>query len=361
MLDKRREERKSNPMIKRTKHLLLASVAMLAFAGAGAAWGASSSKSAALSTTTTASKHAGGELVAPALVEAEHETVSLAFEGGGRIVEVLVREGDRVKAGDVVARLDDRLQRAMVAKATAALTAAQARSDAAQNGARSDEVRAAAAEVDAATAQAAERERQAARAVELHGSGAIASAQLDADRTAAESARAHAAAATARLSLLRSGTRAEQRREAHAAVEAARADLEEAQARLAQTELRAATSGIVLRRFSEPGEQVATVPPTIVLTIADVDHLILRAEVDESDIGRVAVGQKGYATAEALGSKKVRGHIVRVERELGRKKIRTDDPRARVDTRVLEVSIALDENEPLPLGLRVDVHLDPRN
>jgi HlyD family secretion protein len=299
-------------------------------------------------------------VVAPAIVEAEGDVVTLSFEAGGRVDEVCVHAGDRVTRGAVLARLDDRLPRVRVKKAEAVLAAARARFDAVQNGARPDEIRAARADVDAAEAMATTREREAERAGQLHTADAISGAQVDADRGAASAARAQADAASARLALIRAGTRGEQRRELLAAVDAAQADLDEAHTLLAQTVLRAPKDGIILRRLVEPGEQVTTLPPTLALTLADADHVRLRAEVDEADIGRVAVGGAGYATAEAFGGRRFSGHIVHVERELGRRKVRNDDPRSRVDTRVLEVVMELDDPGALPLGLRMDAHLDER-
>ena len=78
----------------------------------------------------------GRTMIAPALVEARGDRVELAFEGSGQLTELLVDEGDRVKAGQVLARLDDRIARAQVAKAEAALTAAMARRDLAIRGPR---------------------------------------------------------------------------------------------------------------------------------------------------------------------------------------------------------------------------------
>jgi len=176
--------------------------------------------------------------------------------------------------------------------------------------------------------------------------------------TAAESSAGQASAAEARLRLLRQGTREEERREAAAAVAAAAAELEEARVILSQTELRAPSAGTVLRRYVEPGEEVTLQPVTVALAIADLDHLRLRAEVDESDVAKVGAGQAGYATAETFGDRRIAGHVERVLRELGRKRLVTDDPRARVDTRVLEVLFVPDAPQPeLPLGLRMDVHL----
>src|SRR6185295_16970042 len=65
------------------------------------------------------------EVVAPGLVEGRSEVIDLAFETAGRIAAVLVDEGARVEAGQLLARLDDRLARAHVAQAEAGLAAAR--------------------------------------------------------------------------------------------------------------------------------------------------------------------------------------------------------------------------------------------
>ncbi|MDQ3367985.1 MAG: biotin/lipoyl-binding protein, partial [Myxococcota bacterium] len=66
-------------------------------------------------------------LVAPGRVEPQRDVVQLAFEAQGRIAEILVDEGAAVKAGDALARLDDRLARARVTASEAGLAQAKAR------------------------------------------------------------------------------------------------------------------------------------------------------------------------------------------------------------------------------------------
>jgi len=147
--------------------------------------------------------------------------------------------------------------------------------------------------------------------------------------------------------------------EAEAAVAIAQAELDAAKTVLSQTELKSPADGVVLRRLHEVGEHVTNVPPTTVLVVADVDHLDLRAEIDEADVAKVAIGQVGWATADAYGDRKFAGHVTLVVGELGRKTQRLDDPKAKVDTRVQEVVFTLDEAPALPLGLRMDVNLAP--
>jgi multidrug resistance efflux pump len=153
-------------------------------------------------------------------------------------------------------------------------------------------------------------------------SDSASAAEVDSAASAAEAAGAAVDAAAARLQLLEQGERSELKREAQAALAAAEAELEEARALLAMTVLKAPRAGVIVRRLMDPGEAVVTTPPSIVLTIADLDHLQVRAEVDEIDVGRVAVGQVGWATAEAFAGQRFPGKVVRLTGELGRKTVR---------------------------------------
>jgi multidrug resistance efflux pump len=299
-------------------------------------------------------------LVAPGRIEPEHDPVALAFETTGRIRTIEVDEGAFVHGGDVLARLDDRLPAARLAAARAAVVEAEARLELAQRGPRHEDIAAAKAEADAQAAEAAHRAAERERSEKLRESGAIASASVDADDTAADVARANAAAATARYQSLAKGTRSEQIVEAAAALDAAKAEAQAAQVALDQTVLRAPHDGVILRRLAEVGTLVTTMAPSPVVTMADLSHLEIRAELDEADIAAIAVGKAAYATADAFGDRRFPVRITRITHELGRKTVRDDDPRARVDTRVLEV-IAHFDGDPateLPLGLRMYVHVE---
>jgi HlyD family secretion protein len=298
-------------------------------------------------------------LVAPGRVEPVHDPVQLAFEAQGRIAEIAVDEGDTVHAGQVLARLDDRLARARVAAAEAGLAQAKARYLLARRGPRSEDVAAARAEADAAAASAQHRGTEQARSERLGKAGAVATAVVDADDAAARIATAQAAAATARYQSLARGTRSEQVEEALAAIQLAQAELDGAKVALDQTVLTAPTDGVILRRTGEVGALVTLMTPSPVLAMADLGKLEIRAEVDEADVAAITLGQAAYATADAFGDRKFPVKVSRVTHELGRKTVRDDDPRARVDTRVLEVIAQFDgaPDVALPLGLRMQVHV----
>jgi len=300
------------------------------------------------------------ELIAPGRVEPARDPVKLAFEAQGRIAEIVVDEGDTVHAGQLLARLDDRLASARVAAAEAGLAQARARYLLARRGPRPEDIAAARADADAAAAQAQHRGAEQARSSQLGKLGALATTVVEADDTAARVATAQATAQTARYRALASGTRREQIEEAAAALASAQAELDAAKVVLDQTRLTAPTDGVILRRMAELGSLVTLTTPVPVLSMADLRQLELRAEIDEADVAAIAPGQVAYATADAYGERRFAVRVTRLTRELGRKTVRDDDPRARVDTRVLEIIARFeDASTSLPLGLRMAVHVGP--
>lgn len=329
-------------------------------AAAGTAWYAAPSRAAHAAAPIASSEVR--TLLAPGRVEPHRAPVELMFEQPGRIQAIFVEEGDAVQAGQVVARLDDRAFRAQLDAATARVAAARAHLDLLRRGARPEEIAAARADADAARAAAAESETQASRADKLLDAQAVAAAEVDTERARARVTAAQAAAAASRATLVARGARVEEIRAAEADLALATAQLDAAQVALDQCALRAPSDGVVLRRRAEVGDLVTAQVPVPVVSIADRDGLELRVEVDEADVGKVVVGQRGWATALAFGDRRFAGRITRVTAELGRKTALADDPRTRVDTRVLEVVLAFDGDAgaaDLPLGLRMDAHLPP--
>ena len=296
-------------------------------------------------------------LVAPGRVEPQRDPVKLAFETAGRIIAIDVDEGNAVKAGQVLARLDDRLPKARVSAAEAQLAAAKARLSLARRGPRGEDIAAARADAEAAAAAADHRGAEQVRSEALGKTGAVSTSVVDADEAASRVASAQATAAKARYQSLAKGTRTEQIEEAAAAVQLAQAELAAANVALDQTLLRAPSDGVILRRTAEVGALVTTMQPMSVLTLADLRQLEIRLEVDEADVASISVGQTASATADAWGERAFPVRITRITNELGRKTVRDDDPRARVDTRVLEVIATFDgtPGAELPLGLRMSV------
>ncbi|MBA3460425.1 MAG: efflux RND transporter periplasmic adaptor subunit [Deltaproteobacteria bacterium] len=336
---------------------LIKSVLLAAPLAAGAAYWFHTDTTPAAAGPTITTRPA--TLVAPGRVEPVRDAVKLAFEAQGRIVAIEVDEGNAVTAGQVLARLDDRLAKARVSAAEAQLSAAKARYSLARRGPRGEDLAAARADADAATAAAAHRDAEKSRSEALGKTGAVSTSVVDGDDAAARVAAAQAAAAKARYASLAKGSRMEMIEEAAAAVQLAQSELDAAKVALDQTVLRAPSDGVILRRTAEVGALVTLLQPTAIVTMADLRNLEIRAEVDEADVAAIAVGQPAFAMADAYGARKFPVTITQITHELGRKTVRDDDPRARVDTRVLEVVASFDgaPGVALPIGLRMSVYV----
>jgi multidrug resistance efflux pump len=171
-------------------------------------------------------------------------------------------------------------------------------------------------------------------------------------------ARARVDAAKERVSVAMDQTRPEDLRRAEAEVASARARRDEAAALLAKTYLRAPLDGRVLRKYRKTGESVTSSGDSPVVSLGDTRVLIVRADVDETDVAKLRIGQPAWVRADAYGDTRFTGRVIRIGQALGRKNVRTDEPTERVDTKVLETLVQLDAGQTLPVGLRVDAYLE---
>lgn len=299
-----------------------------------------------------------GIVAAPGRVEPRSEEIVLSSEISGRITRILVGEGDPVKAGQVVAELDNGVQLARVAEAEAYVQQKEAELRRVANGAHEQERREALAAVNEAEVVVKNSAAELSRREALSKSGFSSDEQVQKLRTAYMSAKARLDAARSRYALLTAPTREEDVARAEADLALARARLEEARAQLGRTVVRSPIDGTVLRRLRKVGEVVSELRDTSILIVGDVSALRVRADVDEADIARVAMGAKVQVKADAFGDQTFPGRVVRVGQTLGRKNFVTEMPGERVDTKVLEVVVELDAPGPLMPGLRVDVFFE---
>jgi ABC exporter DevB family membrane fusion protein len=294
-------------------------------------------------------------IAGPGRVEAGSEEIDVAPERSGTLAEVLVEEGDTVRAGQPIARLVHRDDEARLEAARARLAVAEAERERLVNGARPEERReatAVAAQADAALEHArieVERSRK------LYAEGVIARDALDRAERDWRVAEARRAETVERASVVAAAARADELARADAGVRLARASVAEAEALLEQTVVRAPIGGVILRKHHRAGEAVSLESPSpAVVTMADTRVLRVRVEVDERDVADLAPGRDAWVTADAYGSRRFEGRVIRVGQMLGRKQVRTGEPSERVDTKVLEVLVELAPGAGLPIGLRVD-------
>ena len=310
--------------------------------------------------------------------------VTLANKIPGRISEVLVNEGDLVKRGQGVIRFDDaepaagvhmaeaRIATAQseVRRATRALGSARARWIEAKSGPRPQEIARARAEVAEAKQKQQFSEVERSRMKRLLDSGYVARAQYDAEESNAGVWSSRVKAAEEALNLLLAGSKTEtvasawalaqeseaELRRAESQVRQAQAELGVARAALASTVVESTLDGKVTRKLVEPGEAVDISMPLMVL--GDLQKVIVKAEVDETDVGKLAVGQRAEVTADAYPGRVFPGLVYEMGQSVGKRKVKPEDPAKIQDMKVLETKIEITEGgDELKLGMTVEVRI----
>ncbi len=122
-------------------------------------------------------------------------------------------------------------------------------------------------------------------------------------------------------------------------VDTARADLVAAQAVLDLDVVRAPVAGQIVQIFARRGERVG---PGGIAELAQTDEMFVVAEVYETDIGRVKIGQQASATSPAFEGT-LTGKVDRIGMKIGKQDVLGTDPVAKTDSRVVEVRVKLDE------------------
>jgi len=132
-----------------------------------------------------------------------------------------------------------------------------------------------------------------------------------------------------------------------------KAELQRARAELELSEVRSPIDGRVLDIHARAGERVG---PSGIAELGRTDRAYAIAEVYETDIERVKVGQRATVTSPALGEP-VHGTVERIRPKVAKRDILDTDPAARIDARVIEVEVLLDSPEPVAglVNLQVEV------
>jgi HlyD family secretion protein len=263
------------------------------------------------------------------LTEAE-----VSFKIPGRVEERLVSEGETVTAGQVVARLDSQelsqekaLRQAQVSSARAALAELQA-------GSRTEEIAQAQALLERAQADQERAQVEFERQKKLYQQEVISTREYDLAKTTRDGAEAKVREARESLALVKKGPRQEKIDQARASLQAAEQALAQAQTRLEYTVVVSPLSGIVLSKNIEPGEYVS--PGTPVVTVGEVSQVFLRAYINETDLGRVKVGQKVKVTTDTFPGKSYEGRIsfLAPQAEFTPKNIQTQKERVKLVYRI---------------------------
>ncbi len=240
----------------------------------------------------------------------EFDTITLAFEVPGKVAWLGVDEGDQLREGHkAVARLDDSLVIPERAARAAELDAQRAQLALLEAGARKEDVRSAAAELESVRQQEDVLARTRKRQEELSANGAVAKSVLDGFDTQASLLTGQRNVLEERLRVLRGGARAEELMAARASVRALEAQLALVDARLAKHELSYDQLADVLDVHVDPGEVVAAGTP--IMTVADLAHPYVDVFVPQQRMSGIQLGQKAQVKVDGL-DKPVVGVVERI-------------------------------------------------
>lgn len=287
------------------------------------------------------------------------QSVNVSPKVAGVLKNLLVEQGDRVQAGQIIAKMDDADLQAQLIQVRAKLAQVQAELAQARAGNRIQEIDRAQAQVDAAQARANFAREKLERYRKLTQQGAIAQNELDQYVSESQSAQANLREAQRQLSLLKSGSRPEEIAQRQAVVQAAQGELQALQVKLNDTIIRAPFTGLVTQKNASEG---AFVTPTTSASsgtsssnssLANSTSIVVLAkglevlaEVPEVDIGQIKSGQPVEIVADSYPDRIFKGHV------------RLVAPEAVVDQNVtsFQVRVALDSGtDKLLSGMNVDL------
>ena len=286
----------------------------------------------------------------------EAPVVDLAPKVAGRVVEVKVREGDRVKAGDLIARLDLGETALAPERDARGLQSAEARFNDLRVGSRSAEIAGAEADVVDKKAAVELARRELERQETLLSKKVGTQRDTDTARTSMERAVANAKMAADRLQLLHEGFRKGQTEQARVDVERARAVLKQSESVAREADIRAPADGVILHRMAEPGLLLGAGQPAV--TMAFADRLYVRTFIPETQLGRVRPGSLAEVTVDALPGKVFPAKVTEISPDAEFTPKPVDTPRERVNL-VYAAKVDLDAgwNAPLVPGQPADVRV----
>jgi HlyD family secretion protein len=284
--------------------------------------------------------------------------VSLAFNASERISEIRVREGDKVRAGAVLAVLDERTPLARLAQGAAQIGVQEQALLRLQAGSRPEEIAQAKANLAAAQAEADLAARQVARlrsTSEATAGRAVSQQDLDAAQGHAQVAVAQAESLRKTVQLVVAGPRKEDIAQARNQLASARAGQVLIQRQIDESELHAPIDAVVRARLLEPGDMAS--PQRPVLTLAITEPKWVRAYVTESQLSRIATGMSAGVTTDSRPDRVIAARIGYISSvaEFTPKTVETPELRTSL---VYEVRFMVDDpQDQLRLGMPATVHL----
>jgi HlyD family secretion protein len=284
--------------------------------------------------------------------------VQLSFNNSERITAVLVQEGDRVRQGQLLARLDTARLEPQLAQAQAQAAAQLQVVKRLRSGSRPEEIAQARANLQAAQADLANARQQYERwksAAEISAGRAVRQQDVDNARTAVQVAEARLAVVQKTLDLSVAGPRREEVNENEARLKAFEAQASMLRQQLEDAQLIAPVDAVIRTRVMEPGEMAS--PQRPVFSLAVTDPKWVRAFISEPDLGKIKAGMAAAVEVDSFAVRRFEGWIgfISPVAEFTPKTVQTEELRTSL---VYEVRVFVkDPADELRLGMPASVYL----
>ena len=295
-------------------------------------------------------------LACPGRIETRDDPMDLGAAANGVLATLHVRQNDKVRAGQVVARVDcSDIAADMKQYEAERVVAVQSRARLVAGG-RPEERAAAASRLVASEAALRERRAWYDRVKYLVSKDAIAKSELDKAEREWHVAEADVKTGVEMRRAAAAEPLAEDLAKADAEISAAEARMAAARTRLSRCTVVSPINGTVLHTYATAGEFLSATMPKTILTVADLTRLRVRAEVDEQDFGKVKSATRVTVISDAWPGKTFEAALDFAAPTMGRRHTRTGEPAEKSDRDVLETLVNLKaQGGELPLALRVTV------
>ena len=285
LLNQLRIDRSDDEKLARTPLVIAAVIVLLLVAGGAVWWYWQSQQAISVEVATAASPSAAASSEPNAVLQATgyvtaRRQATVSAQITGTMTEVLIEEGERVEAGQVLARLDDTSQQARMAEARAQVASARAQAGQFRT-------------------QLAQNQRDLKRQQDLIGRKLVSQQALETVRTQGETFTAQLAAQQSSVAL-------------------AEAQLRSAQVQLDYTTVRAPFGGVIIAKAAQVGEIISPLSAgggftrTGIGTIVDMDSLEIEVDVNESYINRVQPNGKAETVLDAYADWRIPSHVVAI-------------------------------------------------
>lgn len=284
--------------------------------------------------------------------------VEIKSKVAGQVAKLMVDVGDKVEKGQLLIQLDTTDMERERSQAEADRASAAARLAMLKAGARQEDISEARAQVTQAQAAHDRARADHARSQEAVKAGTITPREAESAQGEYDVTRAQLAGAKSRLAKLVAGSRREEIAEAQAQLDKAEVRLNAAEDQLSYASIRSPMAGTVIKRGIEAGEMVspgvsATAQGTSMLTVADLERLVIASNLNQIDVGKVRRGQPVEVRVDSAPGKIFGGAV----RKVAPAADKTQDGNSTIQTFPIETMLTASDADVLKPGMSADLDI----